>query len=172
MTNRERSGIRDLAYSTWHRKALSDDASFIDIDWVEWRKSCYRTLAVYETAYDNGRNDSKPYFVIQRLAKLARINGYLVLYAKDGATVTGFRVKRVYPRLDDEFVRFTPAQWAEHLRRLRMECGHAIAAPPDELPVTIASLGCATCGRPPDGLWRDGSPIYRCSHPPVTGIST
>lgn len=26
---------------------------------------------------------------------------------------------------------------------------------------------CYTCGRPPDGRFPDGSPSYRCSHPPV-----
>ena len=26
---------------------------------------------------------------------------------------------------------------------------------------------CYTCGRPPDDRFKDGSPLYHCSHPPV-----
>lgn len=127
MSNTERTGFRDYAYSRWHR-SLDDRLSFMDVDWIEWCKSCYRLLAIYELALDNGRNDAKQIWVTQKLAKLASLKGYLVLYSKDHDNqVTQFRVRQLAPSETNQFTVFTPAQWAEKLYALRW-C-HPLTAP-------------------------------------------
>lgn len=124
MTNRERTGFRDQAYSTWHRQ-LDDRLSFLDIDWVERCDTCKRPLAICELALDTGRDD-KAYYTTQRLAKAldafdrqGTVRGFVVLYGKNPrGQITGFRVREVHPR-ETDFVPFTIDQWAKRLYSLR-----------------------------------------------------
>lgn len=132
MTNRERTGWRDHAYSVWHRE-LSDSLSFMDIDWIEWCKTCYRRLAVYELAVDNGRNDDKQCWVTRELAKSANLKGFLVLYTRErNGLITKFRVRDLAPREADEFTVYTPDQWADRLYALRW-C-HPLSKPKPQAP--------------------------------------
>lgn len=123
MTNRERTGFRDGAYSAWHRK-LDDRLSFLDVDWIERCDACKRILAVYELAYDNGHQDGKAAWATKRLAQgqsdgRGSAKGYVVLYQTQGVRVTGFRVRQVHPREQADFTAYTPDEWAQQLYALR-----------------------------------------------------
>lgn len=166
MTNRERTGFRDAAYSAWHRSALVDSAQFMDIDWIERCHTCHHTLAIYETAFDNGKQDAKAYYATREIALRAGLPGFLVLYQTDrSGRISAFRVKRIAPgEPDDDFVVFTPDEWAERLRRFRI-C-HPIARR-EQTPPTSEPVRCATCGAAPTGKYGDGSPRFSCYHAPL-----
>ena len=149
MTNRERTGWRDYAYSAWHR-SLSDSLSFMDVDWIEWCKTCYKRLAIYELAVDNGKNDGKQCWVTRELAKSANLKGFLVLYSKDqDSRITSFRVRQLAPAEQTEFTIYTPDQWAERLYALRW-C-HPLTRQAQPLPAPIAARRpareCPACHR-------------------------
>lgn len=150
MSNVERTGWRDYAYSAWHR-SLSDSLSFMDIDWIEWCKTCFKRLAVYELAVDNGRNDQKQCWVTREIAKAAGLKGFLVLYTKDRDNhISRFRVRELAPRESGEFIVYTPEQWADKLYALRW-C-HPVARPPTDIRLAPAAHlhGWA---RDPSGEW-------------------
>lgn len=135
----ERFGTRDRTYSAWHRAASvqrfigweraqllhlvdADCVLFLEID-----PGTKEALALIEAAVDVGQ-DHKPATAITRLAKRARIPAYLVLYrwsehpnpadprARD---ITGFRVKRLWPRAEKDWRQLEPQQWAEALLQIR-----------------------------------------------------
>lgn len=169
MTRRELTGFRDQAYSAWHR-SLSDSLSFMDIDWIEWCKTCYRPLALYELAVDNGAQDGKQTWVTRKIATSAGLKGFLVLYAKDQrGFVSGFRVRQLAPVEATEFTSYTLEAWAQFLYGLRW-C-HPISRT-TRLAVLASGPRCATCGGQPDGTYRDGSPHFTCIHPAVYGTAS
>ncbi len=83
MPAREYSGVRDLAYSAWHRadrisrflgRRRAALLSVIDIDWCEYCNvgSCREPLALIETARDQSGNRAvKPATVTGKLATKA-----------------------------------------------------------------------------------------------------
>lgn len=149
MSNFERTDWRDAAYSHWHR-SLSDSLSFMDIDWIEWCKTCYRRLAIYELALDNGKKDGKECWVTRELAKSAGIKGFLVLYSKNrSGQIAGFRVRQLAPSEQTEFTRYAPSEWADYLYRLRW-C-HPVSMdslPADPAPEPVV-VRCPKCKAPP-----------------------
>ena len=44
----ERTGVRDLTFSRWHRGALPRDVSWIDIDSLHYCKYCLEPLGLFE----------------------------------------------------------------------------------------------------------------------------
>ena len=127
MSDTERLGWRDLAYSAWHRPASTSrflgleratQLGMIDLDDVEYCRRCSEPLALIETAFDVGHG-LKATTVMRRLARRCQLPAVLALYAKDGADdISGFRVRSVEPA-GTRLVPVTPAAFAEGLWRLR-----------------------------------------------------
>ena len=135
----ERYGTRDLSYSAWHRAASirryvgwehAQLLNMVDTDCVlflEYHQQTKEPLALIEAAIDVGQ-DRKPATAIAQLAKRARIPAYLVLYKRSiepnpadprMPDVSGFRIKRLYPRAEMAWRNVPPADWASALLRIR-----------------------------------------------------
>lgn len=135
----ERYATRDLSYSAWHRAASirrfvgwerAQLLSMVDADCVlflEYHEQSKEPLALIEAAIDVGQQH-KPATAIARLAKRARIPAYLVLYQRSAQPnpadprmfdVSGFRIKRLYPRAETAWRTVPPAEWATALLRIR-----------------------------------------------------
>ena len=136
---REIYGTRDLSYSAWHRAAsirryvgweraqlltMCDDDSVL---WLEYSPGEKAPLCLIEAAADVGQ-DYKPATAIKLLARRARIPAYIVLYARAADRnpadprcfdLTGFRVKRLYPRADLAWRHVAPGEWAQALLQIR-----------------------------------------------------
>lgn len=133
MSDRERTGSRDLSYSRWHRtdslsRFIDARVAFrckvIDIDWCEYCADCRMPLALIET--QNSKASPKDANVMSQLAKLAGVPAYSVSYwTDDGGDVAGFRVRRLEPE-PGPAVEKTPAEYAEFLEFLRL--AHPCAA--------------------------------------------
>lgn len=135
----ERFGVRDLAYSAWHRTASikrfigweqAQLLSMCDADsvlWLEYAHHGKEPLALIEAAIDVGQV-AKPATAITRLAKRARLPAYLVLYSRAQSTnpadqrwrdIRGFRVRRLWPRAELGWRDLKPAEFAQALIRIR-----------------------------------------------------
>lgn len=134
MTTNERTGIRDLTYSAWHRapnlapllepvyahiadhytrqrEALlaAHRCPMIDVDAVEYCHACYTPLALIELKDERAR--TKVTTVLEALGELSLLPVYLVEMSKDGDGPTSFRVSRRYPQHDTPQL-LTPAEYA------------------------------------------------------------
>lgn len=130
MSRLERTGIRDLTFSNWHRQALPDRAHMIDVDGLHFCRRCRMPLALLETARDIGQA-TKATIVLERLAAVANIPAYCLLYSVSPNTcatprcrakgcdhgIAEFRFRRVHPAPTEFEVR-APADVAEHLTRI------------------------------------------------------
>lgn len=96
MSRWERYGTRDLTFSNWHRTALPDYCSVIDLDFLEYCHRCRKPLALIELARDVGQKH-KPTRVMEELAKLAGIEAYLIIWQKVGDSVGDCRMARIWP---------------------------------------------------------------------------
>jgi len=90
----ERSGERDLTYSGWHR-TLPARCSMMDLDGLEFCAKCKAPLALIETAYNIGQ--FKPTTVTAKLAELAGLPAYLIMYTTDNEQLGMCKVYRVKP---------------------------------------------------------------------------
>jgi hypothetical protein len=134
----EKNGFRDLCYSAWHRAASirryvgwerAQLLSMCDADsvlFLEYSAGEKEPLCLIETALDCGQK--KPATAIARLAKRAGIPAFVVLYQRsvlpnpaDGRfrDLRGFRVKRLWPKPENNWRKVTPEQWAQGLVRIR-----------------------------------------------------
>ena len=139
MTQEERCGTRDRAYSAWHRRYSigrfvgRENAhllAMIDLDtipYVEYEDKTKKPLAVIETAIDIGQT-FKTATVTSNLAKLAGLPCFVVLYKlsdkpnpadRSCFDIEGFRIKRLYPERDNEWKYLTPQRYAEMLLKIR-----------------------------------------------------
>lgn len=126
MSRWERTGIRDLTYSRWHR-SLDDNLTAVDVDFVEYCSACGEPLALLETTRDDGRN-SKPTSVLRALARRANMPAYLLFYsASPAGAVTCFRLRQVWPQWS-ALSSLTPGEFRAWLQRLREQ--HACARTP------------------------------------------
>jgi hypothetical protein len=116
MPFKEKTGIRDLGYSLWHRKSLPRYATTTDIDFVEYCPECFEPLVIIETAYGLDNLDkvhTNPIPTIKKLASKALIPFYVVLYEGESegesecplchrpfarTRIAAFRKKLIYPR--------------------------------------------------------------------------
>ena len=129
MTRYERTGSRDMSYSTWHRdwaelhigKPAADKLAVIDLDWVEFCAQCWWPLALMELAIDTGQ-ESKTAVVTERLATLARLPSAVVFYRKSSAqgSIARFRVRVMTPTKRPEAL-MAPNQYAAWLWRLHSD---------------------------------------------------
>lgn len=144
MSDRERSGRRDLLYSRWHRSGSLAKAGYmpmrdavklecIDIDWCETCPYCHQPLALIET-----KNSAKPptsftATITAKLAAAARIQAFCVTYicvctvdgdqheTLLGCTIESFQRQQIEP-YSSRVESFSPAEYAGWLLSLRKLC--------------------------------------------------
>jgi len=102
----------------------------IDLDaslYVEYDNGTKDPLALIETAEDVGQS-YKTATVTYKLAKRADLPCFVVLYTpsieknpadKNWPDISKFRVKRLYPKWENDWRVLTPQEWSENLLRLR-----------------------------------------------------
>ncbi|MCP4539861.1 MAG: hypothetical protein GY832_22205 [Chloroflexi bacterium] len=136
MPQAERYNSRDLTYSQWHRapsigrfvgeedarKLLMHDAD--GIVYYEHRYGDYEPVLLLEVACDVGQSN-KNYMHLTALAKRANVPAMCVLYHISATAnakadpgyhdIDKFRVKRVWPKPDKDWVTLSPQQYAEKL---------------------------------------------------------
>lgn len=123
MTEHERTGQRDLTYSAWHRSdstsrflgGMANRLAMIDLDGVEYCKSCGRPVALIEVKHCMATRLSMA--VTKALAAMAGIPAYLVRYwpTPEGGDIATFAVRNG----TDVVREMRPAQYAEWLLSLR-----------------------------------------------------
>jgi len=139
VSDKERYGFRDAAYSEWHRTVSikrfvpvqqARGLGQIDVDstiWIEYERGNREPIAVIETAVDVGQAN-KCADVITAYARKADIVGMVVLYklAKQGnpanpsvPDVERFRVKVTHPDPWSSWLEMTPRRYATMLMRMR-----------------------------------------------------
>jgi hypothetical protein len=135
----EKFGIRDLAYSAWHRAASisryvggrhAATLSMVDVDWVLFAECDLLTrqpLALVEVARDVGQA-WKDVRALGDLARRADVPAYAALYRTSAIPnpadprfldVDRFRVRRVVPYADSDWRVLTPFEWANALVQIR-----------------------------------------------------
>lgn len=140
MTLHERTGIRKLTYSGWHRPsslsrymplATAKTLAAIDLDFVELCPECWQPLALIETACDTASTQRKATRVTEIIASLIGVPAYLVLYTPtpDDEDIAAFRIRRISGWPPPKLYDIEPKQWARFLVTLREThvCGRAAA---------------------------------------------
>lgn len=136
MSERERTGVRDLTYSRWHRsdstrRFLGKAAwklGLIDIDCCEYCKDCGLPVALIEVKHHEAIQVAMT--VTNALASMAGIRAYLVRYwpSPEGEDIARFSVRNS----NNDVNEFSPAEYAEWLYALRRppyhRCSKAVAA--------------------------------------------
>lgn len=141
VARKELTGRRDLSYNLWHRaesiRRFIEDAEAhglccMDVDatlWCEWQSGSKEPLILVETAEDAGQD--KPVTPLKRLAESAGRAAYLVLYTlsdqpafaypelEDARDLASFRVRRIWPEEEQEWLELCPADYARYLVRER-----------------------------------------------------
>lgn len=144
MSLREHTGTRPLFYSPWHRPGSigrymplheANRLAMIDIDAAEYCMDCYDPLLLLETALDTERSRSRKCSgVTDNLARRAGIQSATLLYQLDRSRflpdsddypsgihdISGFRLKRNYPRPDREWFERSPQEIATWLLNIRL----------------------------------------------------
>lgn len=155
MSQEERYGTRNGAYSAWHRARSiarfvglerAQSLSLVDADVVLYLEldACTREpLALIETAMDVGQTH-KPATATAKLAQLAGLASYTVLYScasspnpadptcKDLASV---RVQRTWPAPEVGWRTLTPMAWAHAILQIRHWAAERIGAEPANDPL-------------------------------------
>ena len=85
-------------FNSWHRYALGDAVTMIDIDGLEYCRKCRAPLAFLETAQDVGQ-EIKPVTVLRTLAAQTDISAYVILFTVDKARPRQGSCERLAPRL-------------------------------------------------------------------------
>lgn len=140
MSQEERYGTRRRDYSAWHRRNstkrfvgidCAQTLAMIDLDaslYVEYDDGRKVPLALIETAEDVGQK-WKPSTVTERLAQLANLPCYVLLYQlanepnpadPEWLDIVAFRAMRRWPKPEWTWTTYTPQQWAECLAKLRV----------------------------------------------------
>lgn len=127
MTLHERSGVRDLLYSGWHRptsirrfvgQRIAACLKVIDIDWLEACQHCNAPLALIET--QAGNRPPKSANITVELGKVAQLPVFSVSYIPNEARddIRGFRVTQLWPPgvVDGSL---SPQEYADWLWSLR-----------------------------------------------------
>jgi len=116
---------RDRSYGAWHRApsigrylkgVQAESLTMADLD----------SVLFTEVAVDIGQE--KPAGVIQKLAQMADVPAFVVLYTPaahanptnpNWADIEAFRVRRLWPRPENRWRVLTPEQWARALVQIR-----------------------------------------------------
>lgn len=136
MSHAERTGVRSLVYSGWHRpasisryvgKVTAAKLCMIDVDACEYCCVCGSPLALIETQESAG--PPKPARVMTALARLAGIPAFSVSISTADGDITSFRLQQISPFVGG-VLSFTPLMYADWLVSLRDEhaCKKAVAA--------------------------------------------
>jgi hypothetical protein len=131
MSDGERTGLRDLTFSRWHRAQSTGRymplgnarrLKALDLDFIEYCDRCRQPLLLIELAYDNGR--SKPTQLLVRLANRAGLAGVLIYWrpTADGSDLASLRICQVAP-IATQLQRVTPDQYARGLWNMRVRHG-------------------------------------------------
>ena len=127
MSLRERTGLRDLLYSGWHRPdrirrfvpyRVAATLKVCDIDWCEACHWCSWPVALIET--QESSRGPKAAVITQNLARLAGIPAYSVSYVRgsDNDDIESFGVRQIAPA--NPWVQYmTPTEYAGFLVGLR-----------------------------------------------------
>jgi len=139
MAQEERFNERDRSYSAWHRRMSTRRfigiekaqlLAMIDLDaslYVEYDDGTKEPLALIETARDTGQ-PYKTATVTTKLAQRANIPCFVVLYKLSENSnpadekwndISQFRVKRLYPKPENQWRTVSPQEWAELLLKMR-----------------------------------------------------
>jgi hypothetical protein len=131
MSRYERYETRDLTFSRWHRYALTDRVTAIDLDMIEYCRRCRMPLALIETARDIGQ-PRKPAPVMREVARLLNVVAWTVLYTPtaepcrcngrfriDGCVhgIEAMRIQQVHPT-DVPFEDWQPGEFGARLTLL------------------------------------------------------
>jgi len=139
LSQEEIYNTRDRTYSAWHRRMSTGRfigieraqlLAMIDLDaslYIEYDDGTKEPLALIETAEDVGQK-YKTATVTYKLSKKADIPCFVVLYKKaetpnpadrNYSDILEFRVKRLYPKWEQEWRILSPNEWSEILLSLR-----------------------------------------------------
>ena len=139
MSQEEIYNDRDRTYSAWHRRLSTGRfvgieraqlLAMIDLDaslYVEYDDGTKEPLALIETARDVGQK-YKTASVTLNLAKRARLPCFVVLYRTSEKSnpydnqwpdIVSFRIKRLWPKYENEWRMLSPDQWAKTLLKMR-----------------------------------------------------
>jgi hypothetical protein len=80
MTNVERTGERDLAFSNWHRTAFPDDCSAFDVDLIGKCATCRADLYAIESTRSKGTKYTN---WLEGVASRLNVPAYLIRYTTD-----------------------------------------------------------------------------------------
>ncbi len=89
MTLEERTGIRDLTFSRWHRQDVPSDCSWIDIDCCHYCHYCHSLLGFFELVHSS--DDAylletcrrKPAAITHRVGARCQVPVFKVAYTGD-----------------------------------------------------------------------------------------
>lgn len=136
MSSEERSGVRSLIYSAWHREkrirrylmpANAYRLLMVDIDSCEACRWCKEPVALIET--QASKKVPKQARVTAALARLAGIRAYSVSYEANATDdIVRFQVRQIHPD-QPQVVEMLPAAYAYWLLALRSQ--HHRTAHPD-----------------------------------------
>lgn len=136
----EKYNTRDRSYSAWHRRfstrrfvgiERAQLLAMVDMDaclYVEYEDGTKIPIALIETAKDVGQN-YKTATVTKNLAKAANIPAFVLLYKlsnqrnpydKNWFDIESFRVKCLWPRMDNGWKKVTPEDWAKMVLKMRL----------------------------------------------------
>jgi hypothetical protein len=104
----EQTGVRDLAFSRWHRRTFGDDATAIDVDLVGYCDDCGAALYAIEAT----RREDKSTRVLTGLADRLGCDAFLVRYVEVDGVLVDLRAhyarpisgRRVFVGHEPEFV--------------------------------------------------------------------
>lgn len=141
MSEHERTGKRDLLYSSWHRtdalkRYIGHREAFacavIDIDWCEWCRKCKQPIALVEMQHSAYAPKDAP--ITAALARIAGIIAYSISYrtTSDDLDIEAFQVRQLVP-IRSAVEQMTPGDWARVLYGMRLTheataCSHPLAA--------------------------------------------
>lgn len=119
---------RDYTYSRWHRYALPGYCAMIDVDGMDYCRSCAMPLLLVEVARDVGQN-IKPTTALTCLAQTANVPAIVVLYGTGSSCTcerhaTGncahgieqVRARRIHPESDGAWIAMTGRQLADWIQ--------------------------------------------------------
>lgn len=121
---------RDYTYSHWHRYALPNWCSMIDVDGLDYCRSCAMPLLLVEVARDVGQ-PWKPVTALKSLAQTANVPAICILYQGGPCTceprrpddscahgIDTVRARRVYPEDDPGWLSLSGSMLRDYIRNI------------------------------------------------------
>ena len=145
MSSRERTGVRDLTYSIWHRehslgryfqdRRAAFICAMVDIDSLEYCRYCYEPLALIETAQGRRLTRPKDAAATSVLARRASVPAYSAQYTvDDGGGIAEIALRQIEPpHHGGDCDVLTPKAYADFLLGLRERHWSSCTKAPDAL---------------------------------------